>query len=267
MVALTLKSVMHIAQLLVPLSGLQVAVASPLGGQNCDMVATEFVTSHFITQILLPASTKTSKVFRPGQPPTGVVSPETLSQSTPAVSVSTPFTAISLSVETSGTPCEGASTSTIHVHHMETVHVAQEPVTAETVIYPCASPVPTLISTIPYGDYHDSLGSPGTQMGNTLYYNTSPQGSSAEACCNTCYFELTYCIAAYWYSYEGCVVNQGVVLNGLIGNGVPLTGEGKSTTCPYGTVEGLVYTPNTDAAFRSTGNFAGPCGQSYENLP
>ena len=45
-------------------------------------------------------------------------------------------------------------------------------------------------------------------QGNADYGLSTPQGASAEACCNTCYFELPYCIQAYWYSYEGCVVNQ-----------------------------------------------------------
>ena len=45
------------------------------------------------------------------------------------------------------------------------------------------------------------------------------------------------------------------------------SGEGVSTTCPQGTVEGLVYSNDTNPAFRSTGDFAGPCGQTYDDLP
>lgn len=45
------------------------------------------------------------------------------------------------------------------------------------------------------------------------------------------------------------------------------TGEGISAFCPQGTVEGLIYSNDTDPAFRSTGNFAGPCGQVYDDLP
>ena len=45
------------------------------------------------------------------------------------------------------------------------------------------------------------------------------------------------------------------------------SGEGVSAICPQGTVEGLTYSNDTNAAFRSTGDFAGPCGQTYDNLP
>ena len=45
------------------------------------------------------------------------------------------------------------------------------------------------------------------------------------------------------------------------------TGEGISTVCPQGTVEGLTYSNDTNPAFRSTGDFAGPCGQTYDDLP
>ena len=136
-------------------------------------------------------------------------------------------------------------------------------------------------------------------QGNSIYSLSTPQGASAEACCNTCYFEVPYCIQAYWYFYEGCVVNQvrsppkkiirfkagdqSLKAFKLQARSLPRSdmltwhfsqadtvtgsGEGLSTTCPQGTVEGLVYSNDTNAAFRSTGDFAGPCGQTYEDLP
>ena len=44
------------------------------------------------------------------------------------------------------------------------------------------------------------------------------------------------------------------------------TGDGVSTTCPSGQLDGLVYSKDNDPAFRSTGSIAGPCGVTYDNL-
>ena len=60
-------------------------------------------------------------------------------------------------------------------------------------------------------------------------------------------------------AYADFVSIQANIVNG--------SGEGISTTCPQGTVEGLTYSNDANPAFRSTGDFAGPCGQTYNNLP
>ena len=43
------------------------------------------------------------------------------------------------------------------------------------------------------------------------------------------------------------------------------SGQGNSTLCPAGTFNELTYGPDVNPVFRSTGNFAGPCGQRYTN--
>ncbi|MCJ1394520.1 hypothetical protein MMC18_007399, partial [Xylographa bjoerkii] len=120
--------------------------------------------------------------------------------------------------------------------------------------YPCADPLPSPGPA--YGKYQDSndLG-----LANSLYYSTTPQGTSAQACCNTCFFEIPNCVQAYWYFYEGCVVSQATNLE-------TASGLSESTVCPAGTFEGLSYVPDYDPAFRSSGDIAGPCGQSYTNF-
>jgi len=120
----------------------------------------------------------------------------------------------------------------------------------------CANPFPTNIPTMPYGD---AINSASFSTANTLYYITStPEGASAQACCNTCFFGVENCVNAFWYSYEGCVVQQAV---NVTGNGV-----GLSAQCPGGQLKGLTYSNDTAPAFRSTGNIAGPCGVSYANV-
>lgn len=118
----------------------------------------------------------------------------------------------------------------------------------------CATPLPSSIPTIPYGDAQ-SLTDLNTA--NQLYDLSTPEGASAEACCNACYFGLSNCIQAYWYFYQGCVVQQANVEG---------SGIGVSSSCPSGLFDGLAYVPDTSPAFRSTGDFAGPCGVRYENL-
>ena len=81
--------------------------------------------------------------------------------------------------------------------------------------------------------------------------------TSAEACCNLCYFGLTNCVQAWYYFYEGCVVGQA----DAVGNGV-----GINDVCPTGQFQGLTYRNDSGADFRSTGDFAGPCGMTYNNL-
>lgn len=47
---------------------------------------------------------------------------------------------------------------------------------------------------------------------------------------------------------------------------VGTTGKGVSAVCPAGTFVGLVYLPDSNPPFRSTGDIAGPCGVAYQNL-
>ena len=54
------------------------------------------------------------------------------------------------------------------------------------------------------------------------------------------------------------MVSQGVSVIG--------TGQGVSNTCPNGVISGLVYGPDVNPAFRSTGNIVGPCGSAYNNV-
>jgi hypothetical protein len=118
----------------------------------------------------------------------------------------------------------------------------------------CATPLPTSIPTIPYGDAQSPTD---LNVENQRYDLSTPEGASAEACCNTCYFGITNCIQAYWYFYEGCVVQQA---------GAQGSGAGISNSCPSGLFAGLMYVPDNSPAFRSTGDFAGPCGVQYNNL-
>jgi hypothetical protein len=136
------------------------------------------------------------------------------------------------------------------------VEVTVTPSPSVTTVYPCANPFPTLTPTIPYGiaSTPNSLG-----LENNLYYLNTQQGSSAQACCNACFFELANCVQAYWYFYEGCVVSQATDLSSASGQQV-------SNVCPSGTFDDLTYNNDTAPAFRSTGNIAGPCGQTYNNL-
>lgn len=125
-----------------------------------------------------------------------------------------------------------------------------------TIPVACADIFPTLTPTLPYGDASNGAG---FSTVNTLYYlSTDPAGASAQACCNKCFFGMENCVNAFWYFYEGCVVQQATA---AAGNGI-----GNSTQCPSGQLVGLTYTNDTAPAFRSTGNIAGPCGVSYSNL-
>ncbi|OKL62116.1 hypothetical protein UA08_02368 [Talaromyces atroroseus] len=136
---------------------------------------------------------------------------------------------------------------------------AQTPTTTKT-FYPCATPFPSLIPTLPYGD--SSLPDNFATENSIFNVASTPQGASAEACCNACFFEVPNCVQAYWYSYEGCVVSQ--VTNGSIAGAA--SGQQVSHVCPAGTFNGLSYANDTNPASRSTGNIAGPCAQTYNNL-
>ncbi|KAF3039621.1 hypothetical protein E8E11_004231 [Didymella keratinophila] len=86
-------------------------------------------------------------------------------------------------------------------------------------LYPCATPLPTMIPTIPYGDVESPTN---LNIANLRYDLSTPEGASAEGCCNTCYFGLTNCIQAFWYSYQGCVLQQA----GAQGSGMSTSHDG-----------------------------------------
>ncbi|KAL9026158.1 MAG: hypothetical protein Q9196_005133 [Gyalolechia fulgens] len=119
----------------------------------------------------------------------------------------------------------------------------------------CATPVPSKIPTLPYGL---SSGSPNLISDSNTLYGSGTTGETLEGCCNLCYFGVPNCIQAFYYSYQGCVVQQADNFTG--------SGLGVSNVCPKGTIDGLTYNPDTNPPFRSTGNIAGPCGQTYNNL-
>lgn len=129
-----------------------------------------------------------------------------------------------------------------------------------SIVYPCATPLTTDTPGLPYGDARmANNGSLPYVDGNDLYGLETSQGSSLQSCCNACFFELENCLEAYWYSYEGCVV--------MSADPAQFNGTGASTsTCPQGEIVGLEYDMDNSPAFRSTGNIAGPCGQSYRDL-
>lgn len=112
-----------------------------------------------------------------------------------------------------------------------------------------------MIPTVPYGL---SSGSPNIiSSGNSLYGLDTPAGT-LEGCCNLCYFGLPNCIQAFFYFYQGCVIQQADNVTG--------SGLGISNVCPKGYIAGLTYNRDTNPPFRSTGDIAGPCGQTYNNL-
>ncbi|KAL8690959.1 MAG: hypothetical protein Q9218_003717 [Villophora microphyllina] len=118
----------------------------------------------------------------------------------------------------------------------------------------CATPIPNMISTVPYGL---SNGAGVSSSQNTLY-GSGTTGTTLEGCCNLCYFGVPNCTQAFYYFYEGCVIQQADEYTG--------TGEGASSVCPQGQIAGLTYSPDANPPFRSTGDIAGPCGQTYNNL-
>jgi len=137
--------------------------------------------------------------------------------------------------------------STLTVTSTRTTTVS--PPTFTETVYPCSN------SSILYGTASSSAG---TQ--NTLYGLDTEQGVDVVECCNTCLFDTENCVQAWWYFYEGCVVQQAVNVTETRVNG---NVQGESEQCPQGTIEGLTYGNDTNPAFRSTGNIVGPCGGSY----
>ena len=93
----------------------------------------------------------------------------------------------------------------------------------------CATPITSLTPTLPYGLWNGV----GVSTSQQTLYGSNTVGTTLEGCCNLCFFGLTNCIFAYWYFYEGCVVQQGLTVNG--------TGVGISDVCPNGKINGLVF--------------------------
>ena len=186
------------------------------------------------------AYASTTKLFLPGSPPIAEIHLED------EVLESAAFLESACS-------CLGLSATTT------TTILAQENIAyvdTET-IYPCATTNGALPSPGPAYGKAENTGS--LALSNDLYNLTSSEGSNAEACCNTCFFELENCVAAWWYIYEGCVVSQATNLTSATGSGI-------SNSCPAGSFEGLSYVPDFDPPFASTGDIAGPCGTSYTNI-
>lgn len=50
-------------------------------------------------------------------------------------------------------------------------------------------------------------------------YGSGTTGTTLEGCCNLCFFEVPNCIQAFYYSYEGCVIQQGTSVN-VTGQGI-----------------------------------------------
>jgi len=142
------------------------------------------------------------------------------------------------------------STSTLTVTSTRTTTVSAA-TTTETV-YPCSNP------DILYGTASSSPNIAGTQ--NNRYGLDTEQGADVQGCCNTCLFDIENCVQAWWYFYQGCVVQQAVNVTETKVKGKV---QGRSEQCPQGTIGGLEYGNNTNPAFRSTGNIVGPCGSAY----
>ncbi|KAI9820646.1 MAG: hypothetical protein M1827_005015 [Pycnora praestabilis] len=105
------------------------------------------------------------------------------------------------------------------------------------------------------------LATPGPNVGGTQndLYGDGTTGTSLQGCCELCYFGVPNCIQAFYYFYEGCVVQHALSPTG--------TGVGESAACPNGVISGLTYGPDgTTPPFRSTGDIAGPCGSGYTNF-
>ncbi|KAL8947757.1 MAG: hypothetical protein Q9222_005997 [Ikaeria aurantiellina] len=148
------------------------------------------------------------------------------------------------------TPVKKATTTAI-----QTVTTKIPPPIVTKTVYPCATPISSLTPTVPYGL---SSGSPNIGGQQNSLYGSGTTGTTLEGCCNLCYFGVPNCIQAFYYFYQGCVVSQAISVTG--------TGPGVSDVCPNGQIAGLTYNRDTNPPFRSTGNIAGPCGQTYNNF-
>lgn len=203
----------------------------------------------------------TTIVFLPGNPP---ASKERREEAAPEeATIEKPGSPAYLSGVASSvisSACECLNPPTPVTKTTETsVKTATTEVPAPTVtktVYPCATPVPSLIPKVPFGKADPY---PSSVLGtNNNLYGQETTGTTLEGCCNLCYFGLPNCLQAFYYSYQGCVVQLATEVVG--------TGPGISSVCPNGQIAGLTYNPDTSPPFRSQGNIAGPCGQTYNNL-
>ena len=228
-----------------------------------------------------PTPTPTGRGKKLRRAPTTLAAEPSSSWSSSTVTVTTTPPYIPSNTCTEPTTFVSTVQSTTTVTETET-----QTATPVRTVYPCADPVdyqgptvsfssvspfpdPSVSVLIPpplpspshqYGDAHMTTD---LELSNTLYRLSSPEGGSAQACCEACHFGsdagITNCVQAYWYSYQGCVVSQAT-------NTAAGSGEHVSPACPRGLLAGLTYGPDVDPAFRSTGNIAGPCGWSYTNF-
>ncbi|KAI4236864.1 MAG: hypothetical protein L6R40_006054 [Gallowayella cf. fulva] len=202
----------------------------------------------------------TTIVFRPGNPPASkerredaVLDGATVEKrDNPAYLNGIASSAISSGCQCLNLPTPVTKTTKTSVKTTTTTVPAS---TVTKTVYPCATPVPTLIPTVPFGKANQPPSIPGTQ--NDLY-GQGTTGETIEGCCNLCYFALPNCLNAFFYGYQGCVVQQPTEVIG--------TGPGVSEVCPNGQIAGLTYARDTTPPFRSQGQIAGPCGQTYNNL-
>ena len=182
-----------------------------------------------------------------GDPP----SPSRLSSACSCIFPATTTTSKPPAYTSSACSCLGLTASTTTSTAIADVKttVTVSPAVVTKTVYPCASPLPSP------GPAYRLAGGNLPVTTNTLFSLDSPEGASAIACCNACFFELQNCVQANWFFYEGCVAHLG---QSVVGNG-----KGVSATCPQGQIQGLAYGPDPSPPFRSTGDIAGPCGQRY----
>ncbi|KAF7513714.1 hypothetical protein GJ744_007765 [Endocarpon pusillum] len=153
----------------------------------------------------------------------GSNAPAIISQACSCLSLATPTATI-----TSRTTTQPVSTSVATIISTTTVTTTIPPAAAAVLtktVYPCAtvqsSGGTVLPSPGPAYQRSNYLAAPATPppglangTSNSIYYLREPQGASALSCCNTCFFEVEYCVQAFWYSYQGCVVMQATDYSG-----------------------------------------------------
>ncbi|KAL8833438.1 MAG: hypothetical protein Q9176_007978 [Flavoplaca citrina] len=236
--------------------------SSYLGIQTSTSLITTVQTSTVTSSIGTPSTTV---VFLPGNPPASKERREAAAldaatidkRDKPDYLKGVGSAVISSACDCLNLPTPVATSTSVSV---ETLTTTVQPTVTKTV-YPCATPVPgegyaNKVQTVPYGlayPYPSSV--PGT---DNQRFDLTTNGATLEGCCNICYFEIPNCLQAFYYSYQGCVVQQPTEIIG--------TGPGVSSVCPNGQIAGLTYNRDTNPPFRSTGNIAGPCGQTYNNL-
>ncbi|KAL8714993.1 MAG: hypothetical protein Q9225_006446 [Loekoesia sp. 1 TL-2023] len=231
--------------------------SSFLGVKTATSTITTVKTSTITSTTGTPT---TSVVFKPGNPLASKERREAeLIDESPIEKRANPdyLSGIASSSISSGCQCLSLPTPVTKTTKTSTKTVTTK-VPAGTVtktVYPCATPIPSMTPNLPYGLSSGSSNIVGT---NNNLYGSGTTGTTLEGCCNLCYFEVPNCIQAWYYFYQGCVVQQATEVTG--------TGARVSDVCPNGKIAGLTYNPDMNPPFRSTGDIAGPCGQTYNNL-